>query len=140
MRRMAALAVFAILAAVVGGLADDARAQQAQKKSEHWAALTPDSNAHAYFGWGTTREKANAAALRTCRRVSRGCAVPPGSTPNLNDIFALMCCTNPRLACAVYPAAAKEMAHEKVTGLFIDAHFSNCAVKGYYSARTGKRL
>jgi hypothetical protein len=140
MRRLAALLVFAILA---GGLVDRASAQQAQKAQkakEHWAALTPDSNARAYFGWGTTREKANAAALRKCRRVSKTCAVPAGTTPDLNDVFAMMCCTNPRFACAVYPATTRKQAHEKVTGLFVNAHFGNCAIKGYYLARTGKRL
>ena len=49
----------------------------------------------------------------------------------------MMCCTNPRFACAVYPATTREKAHEKVTGIFVDAHFSECAIKGYYSARTG---
>jgi hypothetical protein len=140
MRRLAALMIFAIVAAAVGGLAGQASAQPAQKKIERWAALTPDSKARAYFGWGTTREKANAAALRSCRRVSKTCAVPPGSTPDMNDVFAMMCCTNPRFACAVYPATTREKAHEKITGLFVDAHFGNCAIKGYFSARTGKRL
>ena len=51
-----------------------------------------------------------------------------------------MCCTNPRFACAVYPATTREKAHEKVVGIFVNAHFSECAIKGYYSARTGKRL
>ena len=134
MRWSAALMVAAILAGAMGGVADQASAQQ------RYAAVTPDSNGRAYFGWSSTRKKANAASLRACRRVSKSCASSPGSTDDMKDIFALMCCTNPRLGCAVYPATTREKAREKVTGTFINAHFSNCAVKGYYSARTGKRL
>jgi hypothetical protein len=134
MTRFAAMILAAVLAGIVFGCPDRALAQ------ERWAAMTPDSNAHAYFGWGSTRAEADAAALRVCRRVSKTCAVPPGSTPDLKDIFAMMCCTNPRFACAVYPAATREEAHQKVTGVFVNAHYSNCAIKGYFSARTGARL
>ena len=134
MKRSAALMLAAILAGAIAGVADPALAQQ------RYAAVTPDGSAHVYFGWGSTRAEADAAALRVCRRVSKTCAVPPGSTPDLNDIFALMCCTNPRFGCAVFPASTRRKAREKVTGTFVNAHFSNCALKGYYSARTGKRL
>jgi hypothetical protein len=134
MARSAALMVTAILLGAICGFADHALAQQ------QFAAMTTDSQAHTYFGWGSTREKANAAALRTCRRVSKTCAVPPGSTGRLDDIFALMCCANPRFACAVYPAETREKARELVTGVFVNAHFSKCATKGYYLARTGNRL
>jgi hypothetical protein len=128
------LLIAAILAATVSALADHASAQ------ERWSALDPDSNARAYFGWGNTKDEANSAALKACRRVSKTCAEPPGSTPDLNNTFAMMCCTNPRFACAVFPETTREEAHKKVTGLFVNAHFSNCAIKGYYSARTGKRM
>jgi hypothetical protein len=134
MRRSAALMIAAILVGAVCGVANHALAQ------ERYAAVTPDGNGRVYFGWGSTREKANVAALRVCRRISKSCASTPGSTDDMNDVFALMCCTNPRFACAVFPANTRQKAHELVTGTFVKAHYSNCAVKGYYSARTGKRL
>ena len=134
MGRSAALMLMAILAGLTCGLGDRASAQ------ERYASVTPDSNARVYFSWGSTRKKANAASLRVCRRVSRSCAISPGSTDDMKDIFALMCCTNPRFACAVFPAGTRQKARKLVTGTFVKAHFSNCAVRGYYSARTGKRL
>jgi hypothetical protein len=134
MGRSAALMIVAILTGITCGLADRALAQ------ERYAAVTPDGSGRVYFGWGSTREKANAASLRVCRRVSKSCANTPGSTDDMKDIFALMCCTNPRFACAVFPASTRRKARESVTGTFVKAHFSNCAVKGYYSARTGKQL
>lgn len=134
MGRSKALMLAAILVATVGAFANHALAR------ERWSAADPDNEGRVHFGWGSSKARASAAALRTCRRVSRTCATKPGSISHLDNVWALMCCTNPRFGCATGAGPTRAKAHETVNRVFVNAHYSNCVVKGYYSARTGKRF
>jgi hypothetical protein len=61
------------------------------------------------------------------------------STHDLNEVFAVVCCTKPRRGCAVAAAANRREAAKNVQAMFADAGYKDCAVQHYMSAATGKR-
>ncbi|HWB44864.1 MAG TPA: hypothetical protein VG900_05425 [Hyphomicrobiaceae bacterium] len=109
-------------------------------QAKRWAAIDPDAHATSPVVWSTTREKAHDAAVAACRRVSKSCAEAPASTDDLDDVFALMCCTRPARACAASPGAGREEARAAVQATLTSSGFSRCTLKRYISARTGEHL
>ena len=57
----------------------------------------------------------------------------------MEDVFAVMCCTKPRRGCAVGVAGARQDALKSVQKTFADAGYSNCSLRYYLSAATGKK-
>jgi hypothetical protein len=57
----------------------------------------------------------------------------------MNNYFAIMCCTKPNEGCAVGVATSKSKALKEVKSTFSDAGFSNCSLKSYIKAGTGRK-
>lgn len=129
-----------LLALVVACAALTASFATAPAQERRWAALLPNNEASSPVVWGATEAQARERAAAACRNVSRSCSTRASATPDIDDVFAVMCCTNPRLGCAVAVEATRATALESVKEIFDDAGFSNCTVRAYYSARTGARL
>ena len=83
--------------------------------------------------------KARQEAVEACKRSSKSCANGPASTNEMEDVFAVMCCTKPRRGCAVGVAGARQDALKSVQKTFADAGYSNCSLRSYLSAATGKK-
>jgi hypothetical protein len=109
-------------------------------QSKRWAAIDPNADASSPVVWSSSREKARDEAIDACRGVSKSCAQAPASTDDLDDVFAVMCCTRPARACAASPAADRDRARTAVEATLTRSGFSRCTLKSYLSARTGKSL
>jgi hypothetical protein len=130
-RRLAGLA---LLLVVLSGL--DAWSQPAQRR---WAAIDPNREASSAVAWGPTEAEARQRAVEACKRVSKTCAGVPASTDAPDDVFAVMCCTRPSQGCAVSVAGSRQDALKSVQKTFSDAGFSNCSLRHYLSAASGRK-
>ena len=128
---LAALLWLAVAASVV--LAP-ASAQQ-----RRWAALDPNSETSSPVAWGSTEEEARQRAIEACQRLSKTCAKGPAVTDDLKEVFAIVCCEQPRTGCAASAAANRRDAAKNAQRMFADAGYSNCAVRHYLQAGSGKK-
>jgi len=128
------LAGWALLLVVLSGL--DAWSQPSQQR---WAAIDPNREGSSPVVWGPTETEARQRAVDACKRVSRTCANGPASTDTLDDVFAVMCCSRPSQGCAVSVAGSRQDAMKSVQKTFSDAGFSNCSLRHYLSAATGRK-
>jgi hypothetical protein len=110
--------------------------QQGQKR---WAAIDPNREGSSPVAWGPTEAEARKRAVEACKGVSKTCADGPASTDELEDVFAVMCCSRPGRGCAVAVAASRQEAMKAVQKTFSDAGFSNCSLRQYLSAATGRK-
>jgi hypothetical protein len=131
LRRLAGVMLLAI---ALLGL--EARSQTGQQR---WAAIDPNRESSSAVAWGPTEKEARQRAVEACRRVSKTCANGPASTDTLDDVFAVMCCTRPSQGCAVAVAASRQEALKAVRQTFAEAGFSNCSLRHYLSAASGKK-
>jgi len=127
----------ALLALALLGVGAIFHAGAAQEK--RWAAIDPNNETTSPMAWSNTEAKARQDAIDACRRASKSCANGPASTNEMEDVFAVMCCTKPRRGCAVGVAAARQDALKSVQKTFADAGYSNCSLRHYLSAATGKK-
>ena len=130
MRRLAGVALLLI---VLSGL--DAWSQP----NRRWAAIDPNREGSSPVAWGSTETEARQRAVDACKRVSKTCANGPASTDTLDDVFAVMCCSRPSQGCAVSVAGSRQDAMKGVQKQFSDAGFSNCSLRHYLSAATGRK-
>jgi len=137
-RRHLTIAAVLMLAAVAGTLASRPLAQE-KAQEKRWAAIDPNSEASSPVAWGETEEQARQRAVEACKRASKTCANGPASTDNMNDVFAIMCCTQPKHGCAVGVEANRQKAPDAVKKTFGDAGYTNCALRHYMSAGTGQK-
>ena len=107
---------------------------------ERWAAVDPNLELSAPAVWGHTEAEAKQRAIDACLRVSESCAGSPASTDDMNDIFAAMCCQQPQPGCAIGVGKTRNEASQGVRKTFSDAGYSDCALRYYRSARTGRKL
>jgi hypothetical protein len=128
------LAGLALLLIVLSGL--DAWSQPSQQR---WAAIDPNREGSSPVAWGPTENEARQRAIDACKRVSKTCANGPASTDTLDDVFAVMCCTRPSQGCAVSVAGSRQDAMKSLQKTFSDAGFSNCSLRHYLSAATGRK-
>jgi hypothetical protein len=126
------LAVVIVLA--MGAWSDPVAAQQ-----RRWAALDPNGEGSSAVAWGATEDEARQRAVEACKKVSKTCANGPASTHDLKEVFAIVCCTQPRRGCAVSAAANRREAAKNVQEMFADAGYKDCSVQHYMSAATGKK-
>ena len=96
---MSAFVAAAALAAMIGA-AGHAIAQQ-----KRWAAIDPNSEVSSPVVWGTTEDEARQRAIDACKRLSKTCANGPAVTDDLKEVFAVVCCEQPRTGCAASAAA-----------------------------------
>ena len=114
-------------------------AAQPAAAQQRWAAIDPNNEASSPVVWGATEEEARRRAVEACKRLSKTCANGPASTDDMREVFALMCCASPKLGCAAAAAAGRREATRSVQHMLADAGYSNCSVRHYLSAGTGKR-
>jgi hypothetical protein len=107
---------------------------------QRWAAIDPNQDLSAPVVWWNTEAGTRQSAIDACKRVSQSCAASPASTDNANHIFAAMCCQRPRLGCAIGGGETREEALKGVRKTFADAGYSNCTLRHYLSAGTGRKL
>jgi hypothetical protein len=112
---------------------------QTAAQEKRWAAIDPNSETSSPVVWSSTEAKARQDAIEACRRTSKTCANGPASTNVMNDVFAVACCTKPRRGCAAGVAGGRQEALKSVQKTLADAGYSNCALRHYLSAGTGKK-
>jgi hypothetical protein len=122
-----------ILATVCGA------AQLAVAQQQRWAAVDPNSETSSPVVWAATEDEARQRAVEACKKVSKTCASGPASTNDMRETFALMCCDKPRIGCAAAAGASRRDATKSVQQMFSDAGYSDCKVRHYMSAGTGKK-
>jgi hypothetical protein len=122
-----------MLLTVMNGWSNSVPAQQ------RWAAVDPNSETTSPVVWGATEDEARQRAVEACKRVSKTCANGPASTSDMREVFALMCCTQPRTGCAASAGTSRREALKTVQAMFADAGYKECAVRHYMSAGSGKR-
>jgi hypothetical protein len=128
----------AVLLALAAGLGAGARPASAQQQ-QRWAALDPNSESSSPVVWGASEDEARQRAVEACKRLSKTCANGPASTRDMKEVFAVMCCTQPRVGCAASAAANRREALKNVQEMFADAGYKNCSAQHYMSAGTGKK-
>ena len=126
--------VLAIAAILEVGLTGVARAQQ-----QRWAAIDPNREMSSVVAWGSTEAQAKERAVDACEKVSKTCANGPATTNDMDDVFAVMCCSRPKLGCAAAAADSREDASTSVRKNLTDAGFSSCTLRHYMSAGSGKK-
>ena len=104
-----------------------------------WAAVDPNSDGSSPVAWGASETEARQRASEACKRLSRTCANGPAATADMTDVFAVVCCSKPRTGCAASAAATRREALHGLEKMFAEAGYSNCALKHYMSAASGKR-
>ena len=126
-----------LLAAVSGAslLLSQASAQQ-----KRWAAIDPNHEASSPVVWADSEVQVRQRAIEACKRSSKTCASEPALTEEMDDVFAVMCCTQPRQGCAASVAATRQNALKVVQKIFADAGYSGCSLRHYISAGTGKKM
>jgi hypothetical protein len=132
-RRRMLLAVLAASVTAAAMLAPGAAQQR------RWAAVDPNNETSSAVAWGANEEEASRRAIEACKRVSETCANGPAVTDDMREVFALVCCTKPKLGCAASAAANKRDASRAAQKMFAEAGYSECAVRHYLQAGTGKR-
>ena len=133
MRSRLRFTLLCVLAAGTSTLSGSLHAQQ------RWAALDPNHESSSPVVWGATEDEARQRAVEACKRVSKTCASGHASTQDLKEVFAIMCCKQPRLGCAASAAANRREALKNVQEMFADAGYKDCSVQHYMSAATGRR-
>jgi len=127
-------ATLAIALATAVALTGLAWAQQ-----QRWAAIDPNREVSSVVAWGSTEAQAKERAVEACEKVSKTCANGPATTNDMGDVFAVMCCTRPKLGCAVAAAESREDAQARVRKNLTDAGYSSCTLRHYMSAGSGKK-
>jgi hypothetical protein len=128
--------LIALLALAFGLLA---LSQGATAQQQKWAAVDPNSEGSSAVVWGASEDEARQRAVEACKRISKTCAGGPASTSNQGDVFAVVCCTQPRAGCAAAAAANRREALKNVQEMFASAGYKDCTLRHYMSAATGKR-
>ena len=126
--------LFCVLAAGASALSGSIHAQQ-----QRWAALDPNHESSSPVVWAASEDEARQRAVEARKRVSKTCASGPASTQDLKEVFAVMCCKQPRVGCAASAAANRREALKNVQEMFADAGYKDCSVQHYMSAATGRR-
>ena len=108
-------------------------------QQQRWAALDPNNESSSPVVWAASEDEARQRAVEACKRVSKTCANGPASTQDLKEVFAVMCCKQPRVGCATSAAANRREALKNVQEMFADAGYKDCSVQHYMSAATGRR-
>jgi len=106
---------------------------------ERWAAIVPNQENNETVVWATSKEQAKKLAVLACKQVSQTCAETPASTNGMDHVFAIMCCSDPKSACAAGVGANRSKALKEVKGLLSDAGYSKCSLKSYFKAGTGEK-
>jgi hypothetical protein len=129
------LAVLLSLAVGASVVLRPAGAQQ----SKRWAAIDPNSEVSSPVVWGATENEARQRAIEACKRLSKTCANGPAVTDDLKEVFAIVCCEQPRTGCAASAGANRRDAAKTAQQMFADAGYGNCSVRHYIQAGTGKK-
>lgn len=128
-----------LLVLLLSGACLSAAAQPKHAQQQRWAAIDPNSETNSPVVWGATEEEARQRAVDACKRVSKTCANGPASTDDMREVFAVMCCAQPKLGCVAAAAAGRREAMRSAQHMLADAGYSDCSVRHYLSAGTGKR-
>jgi hypothetical protein len=116
-----------------------ALAQPKSAQAKRWAAIDPNREANSPVAWGANEEEARQRAVEACKRVSKTCANGPASTDDMREVFALMCCAAPKPACAAGAGPGRREAVRGVREMLTESGYSDCSVRHYLSAGTGKK-
>ncbi len=106
---------------------------------ERWAAIVPNQESNETVVWATTKEQAKKLAVLACKQVSQTCAETPATTNGMDHVFAIMCCANPKSACAAGVGANRDKALKEVKSVLSDAGYAKCSLKSYFKAGTGEK-
>lgn len=106
---------------------------------DRWAALVPNQENSSTVVWATSKEQAKKLASLACKEVSQTCAESPASTNGMDHVFAVMCCSDPKSACAAGVGANRSKALEEVKSVLSEAGYAQCSLKSYFKAGTGEK-
>jgi hypothetical protein len=106
---------------------------------ERWAAIAANHEDTATVVWATTKDQAKKLAVLACKQASSTCTQTPASTNGMDNVFAIMCCTEPKMGCAAAVGANRPAALKEVKELFSDEGYSKCTLKSYFKAGNGEK-
>jgi hypothetical protein len=106
---------------------------------ERWAAIVPNNETSSSIVWAASQDQARRHAIDACKKVSQTCAAGPTDTKEMNNMFAVMCCTQAAVSCGAAVANSREAALAAVKKKFSDAGYTQCSLKNYFNAGTGER-
>jgi len=106
---------------------------------ERWAAIAPNLENSATVVWATSKDQAKKLAVLACKQVSSTCAEQPASTNAMDHVFAVMCCSDPKTACAAAVGDSRQVALKEVKRMFSDEGYAQCSLKSYFKAGTGEK-
>ncbi len=106
---------------------------------ERWAAIAPNQENSSTVVWATSKDQAKKLAVLACKQSSSTCAETPASTNGMDNVFAIMCCTDPSSACAAGVGDDRSAALKAVKSVLSDGGFSQCSLKSYFKAGTGEK-
>jgi hypothetical protein len=104
-----------------------------------FAAAAANNEGNLQVRWGKTAQEAKAKAAEACAKVSKTCASDPASTNILDDYFAWICCYRPHFSCASPSHETRDKATEEAMNMMSGRGYSDCSVRSFFSARTGKQ-
>ncbi len=131
--RISLAVILAVSATVALGLTG------VQAQQQRWAAVDPNREVSGPVAWGGTEKQAKERAVEACEKVSKTCANGPATTNDMDDVFAVMCCTRPKLGCAAAAAESRDDAAASVRKNLTEAGYSSCQLRHYMSAGSGKK-
>ena len=85
--------------------------------------------------WGSTETQAKERAVEACEKVSKTCANGPATTNDMDDVFAVMCCSRPKLGCAAAAAESREDASTSVRKNLTEAGYQQLHAAALYVGR-----
>jgi hypothetical protein len=106
---------------------------------DRWAALVPNQENSSTVVWATSKDQAKKLAVLACKEVSQTCAETPATTNGMDHVFAVMCCSDPKSACAAGVGANRDKALKEVKSVLSDAGYAKCSLKSYFKAGTGEK-
>ena len=104
-----------------------------------YAAVAANKEGNLLVRWGKTEQEAKQKAAAACKNISSTCANDPASTNQLEDVFAYVCCNKPQYSCGNSPHETREKAVKEVRDMMASHGYSECVVRAYFSAKTGKK-
>src|SRR6476469_4731102 len=127
--RISLAVILAGLATVALGTTGVAIMGSASAQQQRWAAVDPNREVSGPVAWGSTETQAKERAVEACEKVSKTCANGPATTNDMDDVFAVMCCTRPKLGCAVAAAESRDDAAASVRKNLTEAGYGSCQLR-----------
>jgi hypothetical protein len=105
---------------------------------ERWAAQDPNNESSSPVVWADSQASARILAVAECKKTSTTCSKGAASTKDMTNVFLSMCCSKPKLGCAIGAGSDTADAKSDADKIFANAGYSACKIMRVVSAGDGK--